>query len=312
MHIVATSDNTLGMFFVVRCEVYRLMLGFGLFFLTIVGLSLVGCRAEPQPIGTGVDARIVKGVVSDQDGVDKESDDSNKPQKIEYDQPDTGTPAETIAKKRIGVYVFDGTDTNWNDSSIIRLFLESADADVGFYQEGPDLFGAAMRFNIDKGKQKICDDWLEGRVDQIFLAGYSRGAVTAVTIAYELLTDPSETKEWDSAKYFCKNSSASALESKVWEKEQLRPNIVWIGLLDNCNSLNYDMPAKIPQPGPSCFHRVKQNEWEHMLTTKHVQGCEVSRETSLNDNGMPMNHNQLAHSAPSLEALLHSARASGM
>ncbi len=98
-------------------------------------------------------------------------------------------------------------------------------------------------------------------------------------------------------------------------QDKRKPNFVWIGLLDAVDTLNYDLLDSIEGTGAKCFHLAKKNEWEAVLTTKNIKGCDKARVAGSKRIGfisMPLQHMDLATDRNSLKELVREAKASGL
>jgi hypothetical protein len=228
-------------------------------------------------------------------------------------QPTLSIPAVISPQEpRFGFYGFDGTGEVKANNHIIAQLMDDGAGDVREYFEGPDLIGSNTRSIIEAGKARICSDWLSGRIDRVALTGYSRGAMIAVAIAGEL-TRSNISK--DPERVFCGNSAVDKSLLANVPNEKRKPNFVWIGLLDAVDTANYDLLDSVEGTGAKCFHLAKKNEWEAVLTTKNINGCEkarVSGSKRIAFISMPLQHVDLATDRDSLMTLVREAKASGL
>lgn len=231
---------------------------------------------------------------------------------------EVGTGASSlISLTRVGFYAFDGTGMDYSKTDgVIRAMYDRARVRTKAYFAGPDLPGTLTRSIIERGKARICNDWRTGRIDSVALAGYSRGAVIAMAIAYELHLTPA-----GGAPGGCSNvdarlagsvngvavvpsSTLSDLFRYIGRSD--RPVIGSLALLDAVNTLNtdiggdtvskfFDVHDKIP-----CVHYVKRESNEGfagILNTLDVEGCGIEK------GAQGVGHRGLAKDRDALAAL---------
>jgi hypothetical protein len=222
-------------------------------------------------------------------------------------------PSPPEGYPRYGLYAFDGTGEVKSNNHIIAQFHDAATPETKEYFAGPNLVGSNTRSVLEAGKRRICEDWLLGRVDKIVLIGYSRGALIAVAAAAEL-TRPDIDKK-DPARVYCGNSEVDKDLLENVPKQKRKPTFVWIGLLDAVDTINYDLIDSVEGTGAECFHLAKKNEWEAILTTKQIKGCQKAHVQTSKKVGfvsMPLGHVDLATDQESLETLVKQAKKSGL
>ena len=217
-------------------------------------------------------------------------------------------PKEAPPAVRVGVYAFDGTNTDASKNAVIRQLYTRAEVRTKTYFDGPDLFGSTVRETIETGKARVCNDWRAGRIDAVALTGYSRGAMIALAVAHELLQvrQPGEPEGCDNVNsrragvaVFPKNVLSIA---KYIERSD-KPVFAKLALLDAVNTLNYDLGKELPaqiralSPATRCFHLKKKNSAEHVLTTLKLRECETQPEAS------GANHTELAQLPEARDAL---------
>jgi len=245
--------------------------------------------------------------------------DAISPDKSKFDVPTTAAtevkPVEsyTTPIASYGLYVFDGTGESHGNQHIMAQLFDAAMLDSKEYMPGPNLLGSNTRSIIEAGKKKICEDWLSGKVNKIFLVGYSRGAMIAVAAAAELTK--SNLQNGDPEKVYCANSQVDKGMLEGLSPEKRKPNFHWIGLLDAVDTLNYDLIDSVDGTGANCFHLAKKNEWEALLTTKQISGCTKSHVQTSKKLGFistPLSHTDLSNDPATLKTLIDQAKKSGM
>lgn len=213
---------------------------------------------------------------------------------------------------RVGLYAFDGSNTDASRNSVIHQIHNRAELRTKSYFEGTDLAGSTVPEIIEAGKARVCNDWRAGRIDAVALTGYSRGAVIALAVAHELLRAPGTD-----GKEGCDNVDGRLLGSQrglavlprsvvsihAYIERTDKPVFANIALLDAVNTMNYNLSGQLPaqirsvSPSTLCFHFQKANPNEHVLTTLHLQGCQVESAES------PARHQGLAQLPEARDAL---------
>ena len=175
----------------------------------------------------------------------------------------TGSETESTRSENypVGLYVFDGTNLKIGDNSILKRFHDRAVVKSKHYFEGTDFFATNMlepdakrdsRRNsnnlIYDGIRKICADVETHKLKYVFLAGYSRGAVAALTVVRK-------------AKEICGKPIPFR----------------WVGLVDTADTAipNIEtLPSEMPPASEiACLHIFKDHVHEGILTTKEVRYC---------------------------------------
>ncbi len=230
-------------------------------------------------------------------------------------------PQEAPPAVRIGVYAFDGTDTDASKNAVIHQVYSRAEVRTKSYFAGPDLAGSTVRETIESGKARVCNDWRAGKIDAVALTGYSRGAMIALAVAHELLQvrEPGEPEGCENvnsriAGFAYGNAviSKSLMTIHSYIGRSDKPVFAKLALLDAVNTLNYDLGKELPaqiralSPATRCFHFKKKNSDEHVLTTLELQECETEPEAS------GANHTELAQLPEARDALETSLASNGI
>lgn len=203
--------------------------------------------------------------------------------------------AATAPERRLGLYAFDGTNTDASKNSVIHQIHSRAELRTKGYFEGTDLAGSTVRDIIEAGKARVCNDWRAGKIDAVALTGYSRGAIIALAVAHELLQvrgngQPEGCDNVDARRAGASNGLAVLPRSVVgihaYIERTDKPTIAHLALLDAVNTLNADLGKELPaqvkalSPSTRCFHLTKANPNEHVLTTLDLQGCDPVADAS--------------------------------
>jgi hypothetical protein len=223
------------------------------------------------------------------------------------------TESDASSTASYGLYVFDGTGETHSNKHVMAQLFDAAMPKRKEYMPGPNLLGSNTRSIIEAGKKKICEDWLSGKVDKIFLVGFSRGAMIAVAAAAELTR--SNLNDSNPEKIYCANSEVDKAMLEGVSPEKRKPIFHWIGLLDAVDTLNYDLIDSVDGTGANCFHLAKKNEWEGLLTTKQISGCtksHVQTSKKIAFISTPLSHTDLTTDQATLKTLIDQAIKSGM
>jgi hypothetical protein len=95
-----------------------------------------------------------------------------------------------------GVYGFDGTRTDESNNSVIRQFVQGANAQRKGYFAGTDLLADSYRQIVEDGVTRICSEHQAQPFDEVYLTGWSRGAVAAMHVAAEVENRCGLTPRW--------------------------------------------------------------------------------------------------------------------
>lgn len=195
---------------------------------------------------------------------------------------------ESVApeKEKVAIYVFDGTNVKKSDNTILKQFHDRAVAASKHYYEGTNLFGTTMlepdfenknnpRFEniVQSGLIQLCSDVHKINPKYVFLAGYSRGSIEALTIAAR-------------AEAFCGKPVPFR----------------WIGLVDTVNADVESLPSEVPPAREiACIHVFKDPPWALGVNTKEVPFCSTRAPLK------GLNHHDFVASKETLSLLINSA-----
>ena len=135
-----------------------------------------------------------------------------------------------------GLFVIDGTGETWDRNTVVSRLEKMWDGTLSRYQpglQGPgDKFLAlgAARINDEILHTTICPAIANKALDQVFLAGYSRGAIMALGLAVDIME-----------------------KNKCGKK----PEKLWLGMVDAVNIPMLGWPTKVPD-GVKAIHIVKR------------------------------------------------------
>lgn len=213
---------------------------------------------------------------------------------------DTSQGTETLStapsSSGKGLYVFDGTGVD--DGAKARTDGKSNMADLWhrwptynrLYSKGPNLSADNVKQIADEARILICRDARRG-MRKAYFAGYSRGAIIAVTLATEFARSPK----------LCGN------------KHPVQP--AWVGMVDAVDtSMDNTWSRSLPRPGGRVvpnIHIVKKDKSEHLLTTRTIErSTEVRAAADAGGNGH-RNHKDVGWNKTVLAQLIDSARSAG-
>jgi hypothetical protein len=141
------------------------------------------------------------------------------------------------------LYVLDGTQIVFADHDALWQVWDAWSAHAQHF-DGVNLLGGDMTPKYNAAYSMVCSDVRTKGVNQVFIVGYSRGAIQAIKLANET-------------------------------RRSCGANVKFLGLVDAVNSLNYDWPTSVDPGIPVSIHLRKQADWEHVLTTANVKGIQT-------------------------------------
>jgi hypothetical protein len=146
-----------------------------------------------------------------------------------------------------GLYVIDGTDSKFqHQNAMWHLFKRWED--YAIWSDGVNLAASNVDALYSRMYNRICQDLKPvgqgGKgVQEVFIAGYSRGAIMSVRLSREVM----------------RNCGA---------------NVRFVGLVDAVNTLIYNWPVDLDTRIPVRVHIRKKSSWEHVLTTRDIDNAE--------------------------------------
>jgi hypothetical protein len=152
------------------------------------------------------------------------------------------TSSDVIAANaRRKLYAFDGTNSyEIHHNSLFHVYERWNGPK--YWRNGPNLLAMDINTIYNDGVAAICADVRAFRVNEVFLMGYSRGAMVALKLAYY--------------------------------KAGCDANIKFIGLVDAVNtSLIQAYWPTVVNPGPLAVHLKKRANPENVLTTATITGA---------------------------------------
>jgi hypothetical protein len=222
---------------------------------------------------------------------------NTKPEPSVPPATDTHTAPLEVVK---GLFVIDGTEVA--DCSKFQGFKSNIKdmeliwgGDIHFCANGPNLAGSDSGPIFSTVMDRICSAARSRGLNSIYLAGYSRGAIIATTIA----------------RTFFQNQGQCGGGTRV------RP--AWLGLMDpNDMAMDGGWARTIPRPGGSPMANLEIVKTDqsfigaHLLATKWIDGAsaEWAEETSPG-RGDNRSHANMGWNWKVLQRLLDSGRAAG-
>jgi pimeloyl-ACP methyl ester carboxylesterase len=169
-----------------------------------------------------------------------------------------------------GLYGFDGTTNVEADNTAVFAFLKDSKLTKKRYFRGANLSASDYAAIVSEGVAEICREDAKEPFDELYLVGYSRGAVAALEVAARVAS------------------------------ECARPVPVrWLGLVDAV-ATSVSESLEIGNAGRSvlstrCIHVVKSHEKRPLLATASVLSCP--------DKVVEADHSVVARSPQTLELL---------
>lgn len=139
------------------------------------------------------------------------------------------------------LYVLDGTDSKEVHHNAMYHLYEQWEGPK-HWQNGPNLMATNIDGLYDQAYNTVCQDVRAGGVTDVYIAGYSRGAFMAVKLANEA-------------------------------RARCGANVRFLGLVDAVNSNIYNWPVTVNAGVPVAVHIRKMSGWEHVLTTRDIDGA---------------------------------------
>ncbi len=208
------------------------------------------------------------------------------------DESDSIGSAEELAANQstgTGLFVIDGTGETQDRNTVVSRLEKSWTGTMSSYQPGfqgrfEKMFASgALGINDGILHNTICPAVANNRVDQVFLAGYSRGAIMALGLAVDIME-----------------------KNKCGRK----PKKLWLGMVDAVNLSMPNWPTKVPND-VSAIHIVKQR-MEPLVNGKlNWTTAEIERARRIVAAEPDLTHADIGWDEGALNELLKSASAAG-
>lgn len=153
------------------------------------------------------------------------------------------------------LYVIDGTDSREVHHNSLWHFYERW-AGPKAWQNGVNLAATNIDPAYSQMYNTVCNDVRSGGVGQVYLLGYSRGAMMMVKLANEV-------------------------------RQNCRANVRFLGLVDAVNTNIWNWPTTVDGGIPTAIHIRKPRNHEWVLTTRDIDGVQTIRHPS------DVNHQQI-------------------
>jgi len=141
------------------------------------------------------------------------------------------------------LYVLDGTDSKYIHQNAMWHLYQQWD-DHRYFQDGVNLLATNIDGAYRQAYDRICRDVKPKSqggqgIQEVFLAGYSRGAIMSVRMADDV--------------------------------QSCGARVVFVGLVDAVNTNIWNWPVRVPSNVPVRVHLRKPRGWEHVLTTRDLE-----------------------------------------